>query len=416
VAEVQVAKYLNKIRTCFTQIFRGWSVISTPEWLDGCRWKPHICLGRDKSDDIIAIDIVPSGVVPRMQYRGEVRPLLARYARLRVIVCVVDDALERHPDTETFCGVLGIGLKIYHPSLGMETVLRIDVEAPPPSRGLPDEHGWFPKVILERARNLARLSFRKVIQEFAHKVEKLSRNRDKTCQLVTETIDRLMQSHPTFRGNVSHFLKLEHFERLFELAKPGATEHVLHSFRVFLAGCAIIDAFYDHFCDAHKRYKFGASTASSVEYAWLLASVFHDIGRPKEGARTLIEQEIGDEDIDVQVTGKQNRWQRPEYQTARKSLAAFAIYVASNCPSGGWDGGLIDDAAAKDIETAWMSIYDLMKSHAIIGSLDFLARVFLTASAADERKNRPFVVSHAVPARNVSTGLRQLLFGISVAR
>ncbi len=48
--------------------------------------------------------------------------------------------------------------------------------------------------------------------------------------------------------------------------------------------------------------------------------------------------------------------------------------------------------------TAWTKLYADLRSHAVIGSLDFLAEVFRTATAADESANRPFVVTHAVPA------------------
>jgi len=289
-----VARYFENIRTCFASAFNGWRVIEAPRWLDESHWKPHICLGGDKSHRVIAVDIISSGVVPRMQYRGAVEPLLKERSCLRVIVCVVNDALEQHPDTEAFCRTLGLGLKIYRPSLGIETVVHTDFEQPVLSPGLVSEEGWFPDAILERTRALTRLSFREIVCEFSDRVKKLRKNRDKTCELVKDTIDRLMQMHPTFRSNVSHFLKLQHFEQLFELAVPGATEQVLHSFRLFLAGCAIIDSLYDQFCAAHKRYQVGAGATASVEYAWLLASVFHDIGRRKEGAAKLIEREIDD--------------------------------------------------------------------------------------------------------------------------
>jgi hypothetical protein len=379
-------------------VFEGWHVISSPQWLEDSRWKPQICLGEDRSNHVIAVDIISSGVMPRMQYRGEVNPLLKKNSCLRVVVCVVNDALEQHPDVEDFCKELRLGLKIYRPSLGVETVLRTDFEPPPPAPGLLVEQGWFPDAILERTRALTNLSFRQTVHEFSNQVKNVSDNHQKTCELVTVTIDSLMQEHPTFGSNVSHFMKLQHFERLFEFAAPGVTDHVLHSFRIFLAGCAIIDSFYDHFRDAHERYRVGSGATASVEYAWLLASVFHDIGRPKEGAAKLIEGEIADEDVEIQVRGNERRWLRPEYQNARKALACFATYVASNCPAGGWDGGSIEDADAKKIETAWTAIYDSMRSHAIIGALDLLAQVFSTASAANERKNRAFVVSHAVPA------------------
>jgi hypothetical protein len=260
-----LTRHLKNICTYFTQVFKGWSVISMPQWLKDSRWKPHILLGKHNLDDIIAVDIISSGVIPRMQYRGEVKPLLDKHACLRAIVCVVDDALDQHPDVEFFCIELGLGLYVYHPSLGLEPVVRIDSKQAPLSMELPSEKGWFPEAILEHTRRLTNLSFRNVIHDFSNRVNTFNNDRDKTCQLIKKTIDSLMQKHPIFRSNVSHFMKLHHFEKLFELASPGATDHVLHSFRVFLAGCAIIDSFYNHFREAHERYQVGSGATVLVQ-------------------------------------------------------------------------------------------------------------------------------------------------------
>jgi hypothetical protein len=392
-----LARHLKNICAYFMQVFKGWSVIPLPQWLKDSRWKPQIVLGNHNMNNIIAVDIISSGVIPRMQYRGEVKPLLDTHTCLRTIVCVVDDALEQHPEAETFCKDLGLGLYVFHPRLGLEPVVRIDSKQAPLSKELPTEKGWFPEAILEHTRRLNNLSFRNVILDFSNRVNTLNNDRDKTCQLIKDTIDSLMQKHPIFKSNVSHFMKLHHFEKLFEFASPGATDHVLHSFRVFLAGCAIIDSFYNHFRKAHHLNHGSSGEKVNIEYIWLLTSIFHDIGRPKEGIKKLIECEINDEDLDVQIRGKDNRWSRTEYQNARKSLASFAVYMASGC-KGGWDCGLIEDDDAIKIGIAWMRLYNEMESHAIISAFDFLAHVFHTATAAAQRKYRAFVVSHAVPA------------------
>jgi hypothetical protein len=173
---------------------------------------------------------------------------------------------------------------------------------------------------------------------------------------------------------------------------------VFHSFRVFLAGCPIINQFYDVFRSSHKRFCLGAPNDLSVEYTWLLASIFHDIGRPKEKVAQFVGDELQDEDLQVIVRGKDTRWLRPECQAARKSLASLGAFVARSPSTGNWDGGIVPDTQAENLATLWTKLYDDMHSHAVIGSMDFLAELFRTAAAADETANRPFVVTHAVPA------------------
>jgi hypothetical protein len=315
------------------------------------------------------------------------------------MVLVLDDGLTQHPGIVAFCKNLGIGLKVYKSGLGIETHVRTDVDPPISKAPLIEADGWFPRKILDRSSELKSVSFKDSIIAFVEKARQVANDKNATFQLVCATIESLMHQCSAFRGNIEHFMRLQHFESLLHLASPDASDHVFHSFRVFLAGCPIVDTFYDALRAAHDHYRTGNMASISVEYTWLLASVFHDVGKPKEGGARFLEQELGDEDIEVSVVGKDSRWGRQEVQSARNSLASLAAYVAASAHAeSGWDGGVVCDARGKELGQAWMQLYDGMRSHAVIGAIDFLAQVFKVASAAAERRNRPFVVTHAVPA------------------
>ena len=85
--------------------------------------------------------------------------------------------------------------------------------------------------------------------------------------------------------------QLAHFEKLLRTRAPGGSEHIYHAFRVFLAGCPVVSRFYDVFREAHTYYG-GVSQDVCVEYAWLLASLFHDIGHVLGGYDTTPEGEL----------------------------------------------------------------------------------------------------------------------------
>lgn len=126
----------------------------------------------------------------------------------------------------------------------------------------------------------------------------------------------------------------------------------------------------------------------------------------------LLDEQLQDEDEVVTVQVKDSHWLRPEVQSARWSLASLATFVA-RCPQrGNWDSGTIPDQDADDLEFALTRLYSgvsrshdsfestdlVLRSHAVVGAMDFLSALFRTAKAANETVNRPFVVTHAVPA------------------
>jgi hypothetical protein len=347
---------------------------------------------------IVAVDLIPSANVPTSIYREEVRSLKQEHPRLRVIVCVLESHLEFFPETEVFCRDLGCGLQSLIPEVGLQTVVTTDLDL----AGEIDvaiEPGWFPERILNAATNLTNLSFHQTINKFCEQVVPLAEDEGTVTNLVKETVDRLLQDYPECHANVGSFMKLAHFESMFREAGPAATEHVLHSFRVFLAGCAVINRFYESFVDAHKRFCVGSKRKLSIEYCWLLTAIFHDIGRPYEGAHRMVEAELEDEDIDVLIVGKETRWLREKYKDARRILTSLGMFVASNpAATDEWDGGAVPGEHDSALAAQWTNLYDQMRSHAVISAFNMLASIVDQARAANQRRNRPFVVTHATPA------------------
>jgi hypothetical protein len=137
----------------------------------------------------------------------------------------------------------------------------------------------------------------------------------------------------------------------------------------------------------------------SIEYCWLLTAIFHDIGRPQETGRRMLEAELEDEDIAISVTGKDTRWVKENYSHARRILTSLGAFVASSpTASDQWDAGAVPDAEDTTLAAEWTSLYNAMSSHAVISAFNMLASIVEQARAVNERRNRPFVVTHATPA------------------
>ena len=378
--------------------YRGLKKIECPDWLVDSRWNPAFCLARSDDKRIYAIDLVPSAKIPRSIYKGEVLNLKKKHKNLRIIVCVLDELLGQFPDAEKFCSQMGYGLQSYIPEVGLQTIVLTDLDNTYHSAA-EVEAGWFPKQILEKAEGLTNLSFHNTLDSFLTQITPIADNESAVLKLVKLTIGQLLQYYPKCHPDVGSFMKLEQFERLYRRLEQDAADHVLHSFRVFLAGCAIISRFRKVFKDAHKRLCVCSARTLSVEYCWLLTAIYHDIGYPQEKVKRLLEAQLDDEDLDISVQGSERRWQREKYVTARRILSSLGMFISTCTASEDkWDGGSVPGRRDGQLSSEWTRLYDQMSSHSVIGAFNMLASILEQASAVDEQKNHAFVLTHAAPA------------------
>ncbi len=392
------------IRDYINKTFSDYKIeTSIPSWLSGKRWNPYCILFNQNLGRFLAIDLILSGTIPRFQYNKIVEKLLHEQENLRVIIIVEEEGFGENPEIENYCTEANIGLKILIPGIGIQTIVRSEFDSLAEQKELPLEDGWFPKAILNQNKNLTRLCFHKTIDNFIEAVEKLGNNKEKTLELVHSTIDKLLSFHPAFKKSIKHFMKLERFERLLKLSDPNFSDHVFHSFRVFLSGCPVINKFYGLFLSAHQRFCIGPVEKLCVEYSWLLTAIFHDIGKPKEKmvAKKYVDEGFGhDEFLNVSFDIKvdEHMWASSQYIAAKRILGSLGAYIAQGYNNDNWDGGGLDDEESDKILDEWINIYDNLESHAIISAFDFFADIAEKCRAASWRKNKTFVLTHAAPA------------------
>jgi hypothetical protein len=396
-------KYVDKlIRDHLKKEYPNFSIVrKAPKWIKECHWRPsHLLTTRDKKN-ILAIDLLLSGTIPSYQYTKIVYKLLKKHNNFSVAVLTFEESFENNPEIEEFCKSYGIGLKTIVSGLGVKTILATPFDSEPEMRTLTLEEGWFPTAILKKAYGLKRSVFSGKIDQCIKGLKKIGNNEEKTRSLVLNTIDTLLQQHPSFRRSIVPFMKLAHFEQLLQGTAAKGIDHVLHSFRVFLAGCPIIDEFHSKFRQALQKYCIGRESDICVEYAWLLTSIFHDVGRPKEGAREMVEllrNELDDDDSSLLASGKDSRWGHTEYIQARRILSSLANFIIHAKKGDRWDGGTIEGKKDADISAEWIKIYNEMNRHGIMSAFDFLAETCRNASASSQTKHRPFIATHAAPA------------------
>lgn len=93
--------------------------------------------------------------------------------------------------------------------------------------------------------------------------------------LVLETLSKLFTCDKRFTGDASLVYLLSSVEQTLD--REGVRDHFFHSFQVFLLGCQVIDQTYKHLRDALLEVLPGVD-GCSIEFAWLLTALFHDVG------------------------------------------------------------------------------------------------------------------------------------------
>lgn len=389
------------IATHIRNSYPNYSIATFPSWLKKQHWKPSFFLVSKDHKKLLAIDIILSGSIPRFQYTKIVGDLLKRHKNLRVIIITLEESYENDPEIKKLCIEYKLGLKILIPDIGIQTVVKTDLDPDTKVRQLPLEDGWFPSTILNKCKGLKKLGFYRILDDFVDKVQTLGNNAQKTLKIVCTTIDQLLSCHPSFETNFGQFMKLSHFDQLLRLTDPKSSDHAFHSFRVFLVGCPVINEFYGEFRKAQKPFCKMDKRKLSIEYIWFLTSIFHDIGRPKEGAREFIQkfsETMDDVELEYSIGIPETKWKKEHNITAKRVLGSLGTFVTDGDSNEEWDGGFIDDEDSKRLSTEWINMYSEMRSHGVISAFDFLGDIFEKAMAADERKHRPFIVTHAAPA------------------
>ena len=392
-----LTEFEKLVRASLKSYYTASSLRRKPSWLTQSSWQTPSCWSA--GDKIVAVDAIPSAEIPRYFYEQVVGQLLRDHPQLRVIVVCDLAGLEERPRAEGLCRKLGVGLKTYTPNIGLQTVVSIDLDSTEVPVTFADEPGWFPEAILAQVEQSHNLTYSNVLADIVPAIRDVAGNEQETKAVVHSGIDTLLKTYPQCHPDIAAFMRLDHFEKMLKINDPTLTEHVFHSFRVFLAGCPVISRHYTYFKDAHRCVSLGPAKSVSIEYCWLLTSLFHDIGQPYEKAPALVTGEIGDDDMEVVVRSKPSVWAKNEYVDARRNLASLIAFYGTDGPvPGQWDFGVVTNAHMDNLCQQLGEHYACFGSHGVVGAVKLLAAIVKQAQASEESVHRPFVITHAAPA------------------
>jgi hypothetical protein len=255
------------------------------------------------------------------------------------------------------------------------------------------EHGHVPNKLLSYVGDLDNISYRQILKDFVSKYSRLRKTKnisEEEYELVDLTIKKIFDNK-RFHYSSEPYLRLKYYEPLLK----GTREHYLHSFQVMLMGCVIIDKYYAEFQKYYKNV-FPREKDFSIEYIWLITSIFHDIGYPSQKAGNLIGEMYGYNE-DIELIGLEKIADKSDYLQAAIQLQSFIRHCCSERILNNWTPEMSEDedSSIKDILREHLIKH---RSHGVTGCFQFLVRVLRESKVVTSRPNRPLIVTHVIPA------------------
>lgn len=368
-----------------------------PPSLKRYKWKPKYIFFNHTTKLYVAVDIIFNQQISRKIYQTEVVRALKNNPNLRV--CLFSSLDYDFDYLKKFCKKYKFGLKVYD-AVSINTILPFASEKiETVVRKKPKKEGWFPQIILSEAKNIKKIKYKKTIIELVNKIEKCQ-SKDKQLFFIREAIDKMLKSSPSYIGNNIPFMRLSNFEDFFNFSDIKCKDHVFHSVRVFLIGCIIIDRFYDNFLNYYKEIL--GTDRVSIEYIWLLTSLFHDIGRIKQDAYRIYLCNPNKDNFELKEKLSEELNKKWQDETYKNSLGNVVELIKQSCkrnskrdkPFVGYAlGGDIDEKIAGLLRES----YNNLKSHGVISCFD-LSSDLLGKIKAAKYNNKTFLLYHIFPA------------------
>ena len=361
------------------------------------RWKPKYIFFDPITKLYIAVDVIFSQQISNKIYETEVTKVLRQNPGLRV--CLFSSLDYEYDQLKSFCKKYNFGLKIYD-AVSVSTILPFESEKiESVIRKKAKKEGWFPQIILSEAKKVKKIKYKNVIIELINKIEK-HRSKEQQLVFIKEAIDKMLKSSPDYIGSNIPFMRLSNFEDLFNFSDIRCKDHVFHSVRVFLIGCIIIDKFYDKLRGYYKEIL--GTDRISIEYMWLLTSLFHDIGRVKQDAYRIYLTKPGEDNLELKEKLSEELSKRWQDETFKNSMGNIIELIKQSCkrnskrdkPFVGYAlGGPTDEKIARLLRES----YNNLKSHGVISCFD-LSSDLLGKMKAAKLNNKTFLLYHIFPA------------------
>jgi hypothetical protein len=195
------------------------------------------------------------------------------------------------------------------------------------------------------------------------------------------------------------FYRLAGLQGLLQSTGSRSSDHIVHSFRVYVAGCVILDHFWDVFQEAWQSHVGLADV--QIDDVWFLISMFHDCGyfrHPQLRREAAVALGLPQTDADLTATATVDL-ARDEYRRASRAVGSFLAHLRRR--RGNWDYGSVGGGLDDEMEELLRRWYATLEFHGVVSALD-LAAEMIRGVQSKRRKNAAidsaFLAGHVFPA------------------
>jgi hypothetical protein len=252
--------------------------------------------------------------------------------------------------------------------------------------------GW----VIDRLPNLQRLvpEFRRVLGVFARRYRQLVDSGLPSDENQEALLRKVFLSLLKADGRFSAAYEPLELLRFFELSNPShaGREHYFHTFANFLLGCIVIDDCYSAFQD-FRLTCFPGTGDWSIEYVWLLAVLFHDVGHPIENRSETAEMLFGVSAVSEEqiLAERKQAWESPTYRASRVQLVSLYDHLSRADSQSNWVPDPFPFQGEAPLDRAFEDSF-LGRGHGVASSMRMLADFF--RSAPSSMKQRQFLAHH----------------------
>lgn len=376
----------------------GWKLVPLPpSFMSKYKWQPH-CIFLSRSDNkYIAGDIIYDDHWSRKIYENEAVRAMRENKNLEV--CLFTPFYSPLERLQSFCKKQGFALKVFTGGSVTSIVPLSFEKLPKIHRRVKGPEGWFPDSILKGVKDISNLKSKDELHKLAQSLEN-DRTHEGQLANIKTYLDRMLKEVPYLPADSLPFMRLSHYESMLKCSNIEYIDHTLHSARVFLFGCSVIDRFYDKFVEYYHQIL--TPTKVNVEYMWLLSALFHDIGRIKQDTWKIYLADPNEEAPSLKTGVCEQMckdWKKAEYMNVLCNLIEL-IKQSKTSPSGRdlpWTGYALGGPLDEKLKNVFVESYNSLGSHGVIGCFEYASNI-LEKLTALRSQPKTFILYHLFPA------------------
>jgi hypothetical protein len=371
-----------------------------PAYLQGYdyRWAPTFVLRHKQSGSIVGFELVYTAVLPLGVLEQAKR---AQEEHDGFAVVLLTSLTNAGDDLGEYCRAQGFGLFVYtSETISPIVAAKFAKAVPIAASDLPDE-GWIPSAVSEQVKGFNHIGAGEVIRAYVPRLGGSGVTLPQAMATVQSALDHVLTEQRKGFAAPFPFYGLAGLQGLLLATGSPRPDHVVHSFRVYVTGCVILDHFWDVFDAAWQSHIWHGN--ARIDDVWFLISMFHDCGyfrhpELRREAATVLDLPHGDADLTATATAALGR---DEYRRASQAIGSLLAHLRR--PQGNWDFGSVGGTIEDEMQALLLRWYATLEFHGVVSALDLAAQMVRDVHSASERGkdsgiDRAFLAGHVFPA------------------